>query len=672
MARILIADDLEQNRYLLNALLSGHGHDVYSAANGEEALNIARSTLVDLIVSDILMPVKDGFTLCREWKADESLSKIPFVFYTATYTDQRDIEFGSSLGADLYLIKPMDPTEMMAAIMEILNKKTVEKVKSFEPPGESVYLQEYNQALIRKLESKMLQLEEEVRTRRQAEGQMLRFKTAIENADESILLIDADGLVEYVNPAFERTTGYSRNEVLGRPPSFLLSESPRTDQTGENRYCIRDDKSWRGHLTNKTKTGKTIEFEVTVSPLPGESGDNRGYVSIMRDVTQQMAMENQLLQSQKLEAIGTLAGGIAHDFNNILGGIIGYTQLALFDRQIGGKTRKHLDLVLETCDRAKNLVDQILTFCRKSERQKVLVDVRPLIKEIQKFLRASIPSTIDMRVNLETTVGYIRADPIQVQQVILNICTNAVYAMRDKGGILEIRLRRVELDDLTCRILPNLTPGKFWLISISDTGCGMDKETKSKIFEPFFTTKERGEGTGLGLSVAQGIVQEHKGAITVYSELGHGTTFNLYFPEAEGEVISAENADQEHLPGGDEHILFVDDEQDLVYIGSQMLEKLGYRVTTALSGQEALAVFEQAPQSFDLVITDQTMPGMTGMELAAEIINRRPGIPLIVCTGFSTYDSERKAKAAGVTLLMTKPLYFRELAVTVRNLLPDQ
>ena len=672
MARILIVDDLEPNRYMLQALLTGHGHEVVSAVNGVEALEAARSRPVDLIVTDVLMPVKDGFSLCREWQSDDVLKKIPFIFYTATYTDKKDIDFGLSLGADRYLIKPMEPPDLMAAIEEVMAGPASDGASEPGPPDERDYLQEYSQALIRKLEHKMQQLEAEVRTRRRTEAQMLKFKTAIEHADEAIVLMDGDGLVQYVNSAFERTMCVSGEEILGRPISIFENRDDDADPLDDMWRTIKNGETWRGHLSKQIKAEKTIELEATVSPIPGENGGLDGYVSVIRDVTRQMALERQLGQSQKMEAIGTLAGGIAHDFNNILSAIMGYTQLAQFEERIDDKTSSRLNSVMEACDRAKHLVDQILTFCRRTERKKVLLELGPIVKESQKFLRASIPSTIDIRIDMEAKCGYILADPIQIQQVVLNLCTNAVYAMQDSGGLLEIRLRPLELDELGCRPYPGLKPGRYLLMSVSDNGCGMDRETASKIFEPFFTTKERGEGTGLGLSVALGIVQGHGGTISVYSEPGRGATFNVYFPVAEGMLDHEIQAGPIKLPAGHENILFVDDEPDLVLIGSQMLEKLGYRVTTALSGREALDEFRKNPEACDLVITDQTMRGMTGLILAAEILKINPRLPVIICTGFSTYESEEKARAIGVAHIMSKPLDFKDLALTVRDLLDDR
>lgn len=671
MARILIVDDMEQNRYMLEALLSGHGHQVVSAADGREALKAAESDAFDLIVTDILMPVMDGFALCRQWKTDDNLKHIPFIFYTATYTEQKDIDFGLNLGADLYLVKPMDPVELMSSIERVLNGRNTATAREGDSPEESVYLQEYNQALIRKLEKKMLQLEAEVIERRNTEKQLLRLKTAIENTDESILLLDENGKIEYVNPAFERTVGHSREKTQGRSLDFLVSVDSNNVTFEDAWKAVKSGRTWRGRFSGETRTGRTIELEATISPIIIESYEKDGYVAVIRDVTQQMSMENQLIQSQKMEAIGALSSGIAHDFNNILGAIAGYTQLALYETNVEEKTKAYLNSVLEACARSKKLIEQILTFSRKSEREKSLIDLVPLIDESAKFLRASIPSTIEFRVDLESKAIYAQADPIQIQQVILNICTNAVYAMRNREGILSIKLKRIYLDEIACGFHPELMPGKHILLIIGDTGCGMSRETLSKIFEPFFTTKERGEGTGLGLSVAHGIIKGHKGNIVIYSEPGRGTTFNIYLPEAEGFIAVEEETDPRFLPAGTEHILYVDDERDIVNVGSEMLKKLGYRVSTALSGVEALGLFERDPESFDMVITDQTMPGMTGMELAGKILTIRPQLPLIICTGFSSHDSEDQAMAAGISRIINKPFDYRELALTVRKLIDE-
>lgn len=680
MSKILIVDDIEENRYLLEVLLKGNGYEVVTATNGAEALDKARRNPPDLIVADILMPVMDGFMLCREWKQDDRLSGIPFVFYTATYTDPKNQAFGLNLGAEMYLIKPMEPDQLMTALREALRKSTKNRLEQTGTTmkNETTYLREYNETLFRKLEDKMFQLEEtnqrltrEIAEHRQAQVRLQRLSTAIENAAECIVITDAGGMIEYVNPAFEKITGFSAEETIGRKPN-IMSSGRHNDMFYQTLWkTISEGKPWKGDLTNKSKSGERIEFETIISPIHDSSEGITGFVSIMRDVTEQKKLEAQLTQSQKMEAIGTLAGGIAHDFNNILSAIMGYTQLALWNISEDGPIRNHLEAALRSCDRAKTLVEQILTFSRKAEQKRVLTDLRTIVKEVIKLLRASLPSTIDVRVRLEPECVTVMADPIQIHQVLLNICTNAAYAMRNSGGLLELVLKKAEFDENTASQYPGLTPGEYELLSISDTGCGMDKETRARMFEPFFTTKKPGEGTGLGLSVAHGIIQSHGGIIGVYSEPGQGSTFSIYLPVVEGEPEKTEKIDTRPLPTGTESILFIDDEKDLADIGRQILEPLGYRVAALTSSREALEKFKNDPARFDLVITDQTMPQLTGIELAAEMLKIRPDLPIIICTGFSVHISEEKAKAIGIRQVLMKPLVVKEVARVIRSVLEE-
>ncbi len=669
MAKIIIVDDDQQNRYLLKALLGGHGHEVLSAANGQEALGLARSNPVELIITDILMPVKDGFALCREWKTDEDLGRIPLIFYSATYTDQKDIDFGLSLGADLFLIKPLEPAELMAAIEAVLKKKAAPKEPDLKPEGRSVFLQEYNQALIRKLEKKMLQLEAEVGSRRNTEIQLLRFKTAIENADEAILLIDAQGLVEYVNPAFEQTTGFSRDEVLGRPPAYLEMEKNGSDQAGTIWETVNQGRAWRGHLTKKTRAGEGLELDVTVSPIPDESGGKGGYVSVLRDVTQQMIMKTRFSQSQKMEAIGTLAGGVAHDFNNILGVVIGNAELALDMIENRQDPTEKIGQILTAGTRAGRLVNQILNFSRQTEQEMKPISLCHPIRETLKFIRSSLPATVEINHDLRNQEDIVMADATQLQQVLMNLCTNAAHAMRQSGGVLYVGLKTIEMGQDECFGYPNLKLGRYQRLTVTDTGHGMDQDIMTKIFDPFFTTKEIGEGTGLGLSVAHGIVSSHRGAITVYSEVGVGTTFHVYLPLSQHDRQAQDPSPEQSLAQGSEHILFVDDEKALTDLGREMLTCQGYNVTGLTSSQEAIDLFRSQPGEYDLIITDHIMPHLTGLELARKLLDIRPDLPVILCSGFRDNKLTEEATGQGIKRVLTKPFRKAELLRAVREVL---
>lgn len=378
-------------------------------------------------------------------------------------------------------------------------------------------------------------------------------------------------------------------------------------------------------------------------------------------------MQMELTQSEKFRALGQMSSGVAHDFNNILGAIIGYGELAIYDTQ-EDLTRQSLEQVLKASNRAKELVRQILTFSRQSKQKKIPIRSDQIVKEALKLLRASLPSIIEIREDIAAAAGIIRADPTQIHQVLLNLCTNAHHAMSETGGVLGITLASVALKDEDVSTLPDIEPGRYVRLSVSDTGHGMDSDTISQIFDPYFTTKEKGVGTGMGLAVVLGITRSHGGAIRVFSELNKGTTFDVFFPVVDTE-IQYEGEPLGPLPSGRERILFVDDEDALAELGRQMLERLGYRVTSGINPIQALETFRGNPNNFDLVVTDMTMPGMTGDELARELMKIRPDTPVILCTGFSERITAEKAKEMGIKELAMKPLVMKDLATTIRKAL---
>ncbi|MDY6951669.1 MAG: PAS domain S-box protein [Thermodesulfobacteriota bacterium] len=390
----------------------------------------------------------------------------------------------------------------------------------------------------------------------------------------------------------------------------------------------------------------------------------------VRDITEQRRLEGRLGQAQKMEAIGTLAGGIAHDFNNILAAILGYTEMAIESTSEQPTVQKDLGEVLKASVRAKDLVYQILAFSRQTEHETEPVKVKLVVKEATRLLRASIPTTIEM-VHRVLSDSSVMADPTQIHQVVVNLCTNAAHAMEEKGGVLEVSLEEVLLDADFVAQHPNVSPGLCVRLTVSDTGHGMDSSTVSRVFEPYFSTKEKGEGTGLGLSVVHGIVKSLGGTVTVYSEPGEGTTFHVYLPVIEREA-EPEITTEEVLPTGSETILFVDDELPLANLGKQMLVGLGYRVVTRTSSLEALEAFRREPGRFDLVVTDMTMPTMTGDQLATELIKIRSDIPVVLCTGFSKKISEQKAHALGVRAFVMKPFLKRQMAETIRSVLDEK
>jgi PAS domain S-box-containing protein len=505
--------------------------------------------------------------------------------------------------------------------------------------------------------------------RLQAAQEHKRLVTAVEQAAEAIYITDRQFIINYVNPAFERLSGRVRNEIIGEHARILKSEKHNSEFYRRIRDTLVRGEVWSGILTITRKDGSSYEAEMTASPVLDRRGAIINYVNIHRDITNEQRLERQLRQAQKMEAIGTLAGGIAHDFNNILTSILGYTEIA-YERVRDDSVRRNLEQVLKAGARATDLVRQILTFSRQSEYERKPIQVAVIIKEALKLLRSSLPSTIEIRENIQADAenSVILADSTQIHQVLMNLCTNAAHAMRAQGGVLSVMLAEVEVDRVLVSANAELRTGPYVRVSVSDTGHGIEVGVLERIFDPYFTTKGLGEGTGLGLSLVQGIVRSHGGAVTVYSEPGKGATFNVFIPRIVQNVVKR-NERAVNALSGHERILFVDDESALTGLGKQMLESLGYAVTAIESSLAALDAFRARPDAFDLVITDMTMPGLTGSELAKALMAIRPDIPVILCTGFSGLMNEQMAKQAGICEFIMKPYSLSILAGTVRRAL---
>lgn len=380
-------------------------------------------------------------------------------------------------------------------------------------------------------------------------------------------------------------------------------------------------------------------------------------------------LENQLQQAQKMESIGTLAGGIAHDFNNILSPIMGHTELLLYDTPEGSQLRYSLNEIQSASMRAKDLVRQILTFSRQEKSECKTMRMQYIIKEALKLIRSSIPAIIEIKHNIRKECGLINADPTQIHQIVMNLATNAYHAMEDAGGTMTIDLKEVELDAQKALNL-DIKQGTYACLTVSDTGTGIPEDVKGKIFDPFFTTKGQGKGTGIGLSVVHGIVNSSGGAICVHSELGKGTEFNIYLPVVESYLKKNDALKVKMIiQGGTERVLLVDDEAPLITLQKQMLERLGYQVTSRTSSMEGLEAFRSSPDKFDLVITDMAMPNMSGDKLAVELIKIRPDIPVLLCTGFSTIISEEKALVMGIKGFLMKPVTISDLDKKIRDVL---
>jgi PAS domain S-box-containing protein len=488
-----------------------------------------------------------------------------------------------------------------------------------------------------------------------------------------VIITDSRGVVQYVNPAFEKVSLYSREEITGRRFD-VLREAGEQDAFWEDMWhMLEAGNVWTGRLVSRKKDGSSYEVERNMSPIRDKAGAITNYVAVERDMTQQAGLDAELRQAQKMLAIGTLAGGIAHDFNNILAAMIGFTELALDDLEENSRAKMHLEHVRTAGYRGRDLVKQILTFSRQGEQEKKPVQVVPIVREVLKLMRALLPSTVEIRPRVETEEGVILADPAQIHQLLINLCTNAGQALKVGKGVLEVRVSDFILSDPADAPYPDMEPGPYLKLSVSDTGAGIDGLTKDRIFEPFFTTRESG-GAGMGLSVVYGIVKSHQGAITVSSAPGKGSTFAVYFRKLkDGQAsIAEEHAKPAAQPvRGKRRILFVDDEEALVEVGKQMLERLGYEVVAEKDSVRALKQFQRDPGKFDLVITDQTMPSMTGIELAKRMMSIKKDIPIILCTGFSEVISSESAKAMGIREFVMKPIIKNEMAETIRRVIAD-
>ncbi|MBU0482497.1 MAG: response regulator [Proteobacteria bacterium] len=796
--RILVVDDNHDDRTLLRHIVEKNGHTAIEARDGREGLRMAEINRPDLIISDALMPIMDGFMFLKKIKEDPALSTIPFIFYSANYQANQDVELAESMGACSYIFKPKDPKELWG---EIERTATTCRDKAKTPPGtlkedQMKYLEKYRDILATKLEQKVAELEMALQQRNQAQKQLTkqheflqraldalthpfliinvhdhsidlvneaarsweyrpeikcyeliynrtapctglahpcpidtiretkksvvfehrhqyangdqkffevhgypvfgndqevrqiieyciditdrkkedeerrRLTTLIEQTADSIIITDRNATIQYVNPSFERITGYSRDEAVGKTPRILKSGSQSTDFYRKMWATLKSGQVWRGELTNRKKDGTLFVEEASITPVHNNAGKITTYVAIKRDVTEQKQLEKHLQQAQKMEAIGTLAGGIAHDFNNILTAILGYTRLVLDELPKQSELYSFQEQVLHAGNRAKDLVNQILTFSRQKAQEPKPVKFHLIVKEALKLLHSSIPSNINIRSSIDPEVGMVMADPTQLHQIVMNLCTNAYHAMRETGGDLTISLRSCSPDE-TDRIFPEipLPPAQYINLEVSDTGHGMDRETLEKIFEPYFTTKIMGEGTGLGLAIVHSIVKSCNGHIGVSSKVNIGTTFNVYLPRIENHTSDPETIANGEYPGGSERILLVDDDGAIAALEHRMLTGLGYQAESYTDCSELLGKFMASPESVDLIISDMTMPEMTGVEICKKLRDIRPDIPIILCTGFNEQIDEKKALDLGFDAFLMKPVATIKLATAVRNVL---
>jgi len=517
------------------------------------------------------------------------------------------------------------------------------------------------------------------------------LNSIIRTTPDIIFRLDAEGKITFISDAVKKY-GYSPEKSIGKDFQDIIHPEDREKvnqriadhlagkretQKLEIRFIIKDPSLMSFDDSSRNFGDERILLIESEGLYSSEENPPTflGLQGFARDITEQKnadktkeKLEAQLIQTQKMEAIGALAGGIAHDFNNILGAILGNAQLAEMNVSENNKARDHLQQILAASNRAKGLVGQILAFSRQTKQQKIPVDIGLVVKEAIKLLRASLPANIEICQKSAPNLCAVMADQTQIYQIILNFCTNALHAMEKNGGLLDLSLVPVVFSSEEVVVYHDLKAGRYLRLTVTDSGHGMDSATVSRIFDPYFTTKEVNEGTGLGLATVHGIVKDHGGMIKVYSEPGSGTSFQVFLPCIEDQAMTEDNVAKQ-LSTGTERILFLDDDKILVDLGEQMLKRLGYRVDSKTSPFEALEIFKAEPDKYDMVITDMTMPGMSGEKLAQEILEIRPGIPIIICTGFSNMMSPEKANEKGIKGFLMKPLTMSDLSRGIRDVL---
>ncbi len=670
--KLLIVDDRPENIHLLSKNLDDD-YEVLYATSGEKALDIAFSDdRPDLILLDVIMPEMDGYEVCSRLKANIGTRDIPVIFLTGMSLAEDETR-GLELGAADYISKPFSMPVVRARISAALRLKA--------EMDKRLTLTRQLQDLNKDLEKRVVEKVEELRLAHEdLKVSESKYRSIFENAVEGIYRATPDGRFLTASPSMARILGYDSPEALvSSVTDIALQCYANPDDRKSFMHMLTKDGVIRGFETRMKKKDASIIWGSISASLICDDQEQGLYIEgFCMDISKQKQGEQALLESearlrqaQKMEAIGTMAGGIAHDFNNILSPVLGYTEMLADDIPEDSPQQALVSEVLKATLRARELVRQILSFSRQADHENNPVEIRSILKEVLKLSRSTLPATIEIRQDIQDMRGMVMADATRIHQIVMNLITNAFHAMEDEGGILAITLRKA---DFTSENLPDpkLSPGPYVCLTVADTGIGMDSATREKIFDPYFTTKKLGKGTGLGLSVVHGIVKNYGGGILLGSEPGKGTSVQICLPRIAPEAEDKTEAKDIPVRTGTERILLVDDEEPITNMLRQMAERLGYQVTTHCNSTDALEAFRSAPDNFDIVITDMTMPDMTGDRLLLELKNIRSDIPIILCTGFSGKIANRKASEIGVDRILMKPIAWNDLVNALRNVLDGQ
>jgi len=689
--RILNVDDNAENLYLIEAIGRAHGHEVVSVRNGVEALEKLTAATFDLIVSDILMPAMDGFQLCRAVKHDKRFERIPFIFYTATYTSKEDEKLALSLGASRFIIKPADPEEFLAAIEEVVRESETKglRVPVAADAKDEAVLGLYNQTLLRKLEHKIEQLEaaraelsalveekdREAAARRVAEDALRRseekFLKAFLSNPAAITINDlTERRYVEVNATFEQLTGYSRAEVIGRHWDELGIWVDTSNRDEALRILGKQGslRNWEFVFRRKDGTTGTALLSGELIELDGR----QCAITARIDITERLQLQAQLHHAQKLESIGRLAGGVAHDVNNSLLVIAGYSSMIQSQLDSNSPLWGYAEEVGRAAERASGLTKQLLAFSRKQVISVKPVSINGVVSDAERMLQHVIGEDIRLVTKLDPELGQVMTDADQMHQVIMNLAVNARDAMPN-GGTLVIKTANVDMEERAVLDHPEPVSGPHVLITVSDTGIGMSEEVLQHIFEPFFTTKERGIGTGLGLSTVYGIVRQCNGWVEVSSTVGQGTTFKIFLPRL-AVSLPVEAVHPSSIPTAQQDsgtVLVVEDEGVVRKLTETMLKMSGYKVISAANGTEAGQIAEVVPDEIHLLLTDVIMPGLNGKEVFELLRKGRPKLKVLFTSGYPDDVIAPRGLLDPSVPYIAKPFSQEALVAKVREVLGE-
>lgn len=672
--RVLVVDDNESNRYLLQSLLAAHGYEVDLAPDGRAALEVARRVRPDLVVADILMPVMDGFALCRAWQLDADLRPVPFLFYTATYTEPRDRKFGLDLGAVDYVVKPEEPDALLERIRSALagHRATGSAARDGGPPPvrEATFLREYNEALIHKLEDKMLELERanrelnaEVAERRLSESRLARQARLLDMATDAIACIDLDGVIRYWNRGAERVFGLPAGDAVGIP--WAATFGPFPDPV---RQLLNDSAApaWSGELNLQARDGTPVTVDSRWTLVRDDAGTPERLLLVCTDVTAKKVLEEQFLRSQRMEVIGTMASGVAHDLNNILTPLVVAAPM-LREAILTPRALGLLQAIESSAERATGVLRQMLEFGRGRKGDRLPVDPETILREVAGLVRETFPRWIRVACRVDAGLPPVLGDATQLHQLLLNLCLNARDAMPE-GGTLELSAVAVESSGPGGAVRPAVRFG------VADTGTGIAPDVLAKIFDPFFTTKDVGLGTGLGLATVQSIAHSHDGTVAVWSRVGEGTRFDIDLPAASGRPAAPPAAPSPAAaPGRDPAtdavpaVLVVDDDPAIRDIVCAILEQRGHVVVAAGTPHDAVALAADPRTRVAVVVADVIVPGVQGLELFQRLRAAAPAARLVAMSGLSQTIAPDEFRAAGVAHVLAKPFTGAQLLAAVED-----